>query len=112
MTTSTTTTTTTTTLPPVTSAPPPGTPCSAVNLLSNPSFASGLTGWDTTGYVYTITAYVRDGSSIAYASAPDGSISQTVPAVPGDRYEVWHYSGTHEPGSDANVRRRCWVTAR
>ena len=58
------------------------------NLLTNPGFESGLTGWTTVGNV-TVTADAHSGSKAVLAnSGTYASAGQTIPATPGKTYTI------------------------
>lgn len=70
-------------------------PTVTANLLTNPGFATGLTGWTTFGNVFTearsFALHTRAGSAKLFstfvANAPSG-LFQSVPATPGSQWEM------------------------
>ncbi|GAA3720042.1 hydrolase [Streptomyces tremellae] len=89
--------------------PPPGGDCDARQLLANPGFESGATGWNASAKVITDSAdeAARSGSYKAwldgYGAATTDTLSQTL-ALPADcaaRLSYWLHIDTAETGSTA-----------
>jgi hypothetical protein len=82
------------------------------NLLTNPSFENGVTGWSGSGgYIYNGSGYQMCGNYNGYLEFSNGTakIWQQVTAIPGNRYTVSAYLGTHAAGQTGYANPRFFL---
>lgn len=88
----------------------PGCGCQVVNacsnLLVNPSFENGLTGWSVTGNVTTSTEAQSGAIAAKICGAATGSVGQIYPAQAGESYTASIWAKTDNAPNNANAQLR------